>query len=127
MNILNGIRNFLQIINDNWTTIVVIIGLVIAIVKKAKSYFSKTNEEKVTIAKEQIKETILKLVTDAEVDYKEWAKAGAVKRAQVIEEIFLMYPVLAKVANQEKIIAWIDAMIDEALKTMREIFVKNEE
>ena len=38
MNILIGIQNFLQIINDNWTTIIVIIGLIVAIVKKAKDY-----------------------------------------------------------------------------------------
>lgn len=33
MNILNGVQNFLMLVNDNWTTIVVVIGLVIAIAK----------------------------------------------------------------------------------------------
>ena len=51
MNILIGIQNFLQIINDNWTTIIVIIGLIVAIVKKAKDYLSKSDEEKIEIAK----------------------------------------------------------------------------
>lgn len=125
MSVLNGIRNFLQFINDNWTVVVVIIGLIIAIYKKAKYYFSKSNEEKVEIAKKQIRETILKMVTDAEVDYETWAKAGAIKRAKVIEEIFVMYPILAKVTNQEELISWIDKMIDEALKTMRDIFKEN--
>lgn len=126
MNILIGLKNFLQFVNDNWTLIIVIIGLIIAIVKKVKDYFSKTNEEKIKIAKSQIQETMLKLITDAEVDYLEWTKAGSIKRAQVIEEIFLMYPVLSKVTNQVELVTWIDNIIDESLKTMREVFENND-
>lgn len=127
MNILTGIQNFLLFINEHWTEIIVIIGLALVLYKRVKNYLSKTNEEKIEIAKKQIKETVLRLVTDAEVDYKEWVKAGAVKRAQVVEEIFLMYPILAKVTNQTELVAWIDEIIDEALETMREIFAENKE
>ena len=88
MNFLNGLQNFLQLINDNWTTIIVIIGLALAIFKKAKSYFSKSDDEKIAIAKKQITETMLKMITDAEVDYEDWNKAGSIKRSQVIKEIF---------------------------------------
>ena len=127
MNILNGIQNFLQFVNDHWTNIIVIIGLAIAIVKKAKSYFSKSNEEKIAIAKKQIQETMLKLITEAEVDYLEWTEAGSIKRSQVIERIFEKYPILSKIAKQEEIIEWIDDVIDESLEIMREIFAKNTE
>lgn len=127
MNILNGMQNLLLFINEHWTEIIVIIGLGLVLYKRIKNYLSKTNEEKIEIAKKQIKETVLRLVTDAEVDYKEWVKAGAVKRAQVVEEIFLMYPILAKVTNQTELVAWIDEIIDEALETMREIFAENKE
>lgn len=126
MNILNGIQNFLMRVNEHWTEIIVIIGLVLVLYKRVKDYLGKTNEEKIEIAKAQIEETVLRLVTDAERDYKEWVKAGAVKRAQVVEEIFMMYPILAKVTNQKELVAWIDDIIDEALETMREIFAKNE-
>lgn len=126
MNILNGIQNFLMLVNEHWTEIIVIIGLALVLYKRVKDYLGKTNEEKIEIAKVQIKETVLRLVTDAEMDYKEWVKAGAVKRAQVVEEIFLMYPILAKVTNQKELVAWIDDIIDEALETMRKIFVENE-
>lgn len=126
MNILNGIQNFLMLINEHWTEIIVIIGLALVLYKRVKSYLGKTTDEKIKIAKVQIKETVLRLVTDAEMDYKEWVKAGAVKRAQVVEEIFMMYPILAKVTNQEELVAWIDDIIDEALETMREIFAENE-
>lgn len=124
MSILNGVQNFLQFVSDNWVTITTIIGLSIAIYRKIKDYLKLSNDEKISVAKTHIKETILKLVTDAEEDYRQWVKAGAVKRAQVIEEIFLTYPILSKVTNQEALIAWIDESIDEALKTMREIFAE---
>lgn len=124
MNVLNGVQNFLQFINDNWVVITTIIGLSIAIYKKIKCYMKLSNDEKIAIAKTHIKETILKLVTDAEEDYQEWTKAGAVKRAQVIEKILLTYPVLSKATNQDEVIAWIDNAIDEALKTMRKIIAE---
>ena len=127
MNILTGIRNFLEYVNAHWTEIIVIVGLLIALYQKIKDYAVKSDEEKIAIAKKQIKETMLRLVTDAEKDYYEWVKAGAIKRSQVIEEIFMMYPVLSKVVNQEELIAWIDDVIKESLKTMRDIFENQSE
>ena len=127
VNLLYSIQNTLQLINDNWAIIVIIIGLILSIVRKAKTYLSKSDDEKIEIAKKHINEIMLKLVTDAELDYREWAKAGEVKRSQVINKVFEMYPVLSTVANQEDIIAWIDEAIDEALKTMRDIFKQNED
>ena len=120
--LLTGIQNLLQYINDNWTCIIIIIGLAISIGKKIADYSKKTDEEKIEIAKQQIKETMLKLVTDAEESYFEWVNAGGIKRSQVIDEIFAKYPVLSKVTNQEELIAWLDSVIDESLKIMREIF-----
>ena len=125
MNILNGIQNFLALVNDNWTTIVVIIGLAIAIMRKVKSYFSKSDSEKIEIAKAQIKETILKMVTEAEMNYEEWNKAGSIKRAQVINQIYTEYPILSKVIDQQSMIKWIDDTIDDSLKTLREIVAEN--
>ncbi|WP_285945928.1 hypothetical protein [Thomasclavelia cocleata] len=127
MSILDGVKNFLELVNENWTTIIVIIGLVIAVTKKAINYFSKSDEEKIAIAKKQIQETMLKLITDAEQDYEEWKQAGSIKRAQVIDELFANYPILSKVTNQEDLIKWIDDVIDEALVTLREIVETNKQ
>lgn len=124
--VLDGIYNFLSFVNDNWTMIAAIFVLIVAIGKKAQDFFSKSQEERVEIAKAQIKEVMLRLVTEAECDYYEWVKSGEIKRAQVIDEVFAMYPVLSKVTNQAEVIAWIDDTIDEALKTMRKIFEENE-
>lgn len=124
MDVLTGIKNVLEFINNNWTAIIIIIGLIIAIVKKAKDFFSKSDDEKIEIAKKQIKEIMMKLIADAETDYLSWIEAGAIKRSQVIAQIFDMYPILLKAVNQDDVITWIDDVIDESLKTMREIFAK---
>ena len=125
MDILNGLKNFLTIINDNWTLIIVIIGLALGVCKKIKDYTALSTDEKIEIAKNQIREVILKLVSDAEEDYSEWVKAGSIKRAQVIDRIFADYPILSKVAEQDEITKWIDDEIDNALVTLRDIINKN--
>lgn len=125
MNVLTGIQNFLNFINENWTMIASIIAVCIVIAKKIKAYFGLSQEERVEIAKAQISVVMLKLVTEAEKDYIEWTKAGSVKRAQVIDQVFNMYPILSTVANQEDIVVWIDDAIDNALKEMRKIFEEN--
>ena len=124
-NALYAVQNFLQLVNDNWTVIIVIVALLISIGKKAKEFFSKSDDEKIAIAKKQVQETMLKLITDAEIDWQDYKKSGSVKRAQVIEEIFEKYPILSKVTDQEALIAWIDETIDDDLKTMREVFTEN--
>lgn len=125
MVILDGVMKFLTFINENWMLITTIIGLAIATGKRVKNYLSKSNDEKIEIAKAQINEIMLMLVTEAEQNYLEWTKAGSVKRAQVIDKVFTMYPVLSTITNQAEIIAWIDEAIDDALKTMRKIFEEN--
>jgi len=123
---LNGIKNFLQFINDNWTTIVVIISLIVAIWQKAKGSFQKSNDKKFEIAKAQIAQVALKLITDAEVDYSSWNKAGSIKRSQVIQKIYNDYPILSKVADQNAVVEWIDNTINESLKSLRKIVAENQ-
>ena len=126
MDILNGIKNFLSLINDNWTTILVIVGLALALWKKIESYSKLSTDKKIEIAKKQISENILKLITQAEKDYAEWDNAGSINRSEVISEIYKEYPILAKVVNQEELVKWIDEQIDNALPTLREIIKQNE-
>ena len=118
---LNGIQNFLQFINDNWTAIIIIISLIIAIVQKARSYFNKSNAEKIEVAKKQISQVVLKLITDAEIDYNDLVSAGSIKRSQVIQKIFNDYPILTKASDQKAIIEWIDDTINNSLKELRKI------
>ena len=124
---LNGIKNFLQIINENWVTICVIISLAISAFQKIKGFMNKSNKEKIAIAKKQIRETMLKMVSDAECDYDEWNKSGKIKRSQVIKKIYEMYPILAKAVNQDELTAWIDAEIDASLGTLNTLIENIEE
>ena len=123
---MEGLQKFLQILNDNWTSILVCAGLIVGIVKKTQDYMSKSQEEKIELAKKQIQTTILKMISDAEVDWQEWSKAGSIKRFQVIKQIYDEYPILTKVVDQDALIKYIDEQIDGALDTLREIVKTNE-
>lgn len=125
LSMLVGIKNLLSFINDNWTLIIVIFGLCLAIYKKIASYLALSTDEKIEIAKYQIHESMLKLITNAEEDYDSWIKAGEIKRSQVIKEIFKEYPVLSRVTNQDDLIEWIDNEIKDALKVLRNIIQEN--
>lgn len=122
---LNGVKNFLEILNENWTTILVVLGIIISIVQKTIKHFSKTDEERIAIVKEQIAQQMLKFIGDAEEDYEDWKKAGELKRAQVIGKIFKDYPILSKVVDQKELIKWIDDTIDDSLVTLRKIVEEN--
>lgn len=123
--ILVGIKNFLDLINQNWTLITVIIGLGILVFKKIKSYLSLSEQEKIDLALGKIRITALKMVTDSEKEYEKWVKAGSIKRAEVINKIFKDYPILSKVTDQKTLIETLDNIIDEALKEMRKVFESN--
>lgn len=123
---MTGFKNFLEFIIENWMLIVSAIIVISAGVIKLKDFFSKNDEQKIEIAKKQIKEVILRLVSEAEIDYEDWCKAGEIKRAQVIDQIFATYPILSTIANQEEVITFIDDCIDDALDVLRDIIDENE-
>lgn len=118
---MNGLINFLSLVYNNWTSIIVCIFLIAGILVKARNFMLKTDQEKLEIARAQIKEIILRLVSKAETDYPNWNKAGKIKRAQVIKEIFETYPILSKVVNQEDVVEWIDIQIDNALVELNKV------
>lgn len=124
---LKGIQNFLQFINDNWTTIIIIIALGVSIALKVKNLFTKDKNGQIEIAKAQIKQIVLKLIADAEADYSNTVSAGSIKRAQVIKQIFNDYPILTKIADQKTVIEWIDNEINNSLKELRKIVAINQQ
>lgn len=123
---MKGLINVIQMIVDNWTLIMTAIIIVCTGIIQLKDFFKKTKEERVEIAKKQIKECIMDYICRAEIDYSDMIKAGSVKRAQVIKEIFTQYPELNKLTDQDSLITWIDETIDEGLEELREIISKNE-
>lgn len=133
---INGIKNFLQLINDNWATLIAVAGLAYAIYRKAdetiKSWKAKNEAEKedeiqkqIVAAKKIIGEQILKLVSKAEIEWQsDTCKLGPIRRAEVIEKIYAQYPILLYAASQEEMLAFIDKEIDEALVIVRETIRK---
>lgn len=122
---LNGIKNILVFVCDNWVAIMIVAGLAVIVYRKVMAFIAQGRDEQVAIAKAQIKEFMLKLVSDAEEDYEAWNKAGAVKRAQVIQQIFISYPILSKIVNQDELIKWIDTQIDNSLVELQKVISKN--
>ena len=118
---MDSIMFLFQVLAQSWTFIVLILLLIFAIYKKIVDFTKKSKEEKLEIIKKQIAQIILGLVTEAEMTYDDWVKAGEIKRAQVISEIYLQFPFLEKIADQESIIKFIDVQIDNALVEMRKI------
>ena len=129
---MDGIKHFLELLNENWPTIVAIAGLLYAIYRKAKktweTWQAMTEEEKqkeldrqIEIAWQLLGEVILSLVSQAELDwYSEDGKLGQIKRSQVISQVFEMFPVLSYFTDQEELMKYIDKLIDEALIIVRE-------
>lgn len=122
---LNGINKFLTFIYNNWTSILVLIGLLMGLYVKIKNFVSKSEEERIEFVKIQIKEGMLKMITDAEINFESWNKAGSIKRSQVIKQIYDQYPILSKIVDQEAFIQWVDTEINDSLKTLREIVNNN--
>ena len=113
---MQSIVNLLQFLNNNWSMIIIIIGLGLTLYKKIKSYLKLSTQQKIDVAWQQIEEVIMKLVSDAELDWKDFSKAGQIKRSAVIEKIYKDYPILNKIMDQDEVLKKIDELIDEALK-----------
>lgn len=122
---MTAIENFLNYLSENWVMILVLIGAAFSIGKMISKYLSLSNEEKVEVAKKLIKEAMLKMITEAEIDFEEWNKSGSIKRSKVIADIYEKYPILSKAASQEEVIAFIDSEINNSLKTLREVLKEN--
>lgn len=119
-----AIKNFLDLVTNNWTTIIVVIGLCIALYEKIKSYMALSKNEKIQLAKDNIDKVILDLMTNAELYFAQYAKAGKIKRSEVIRKIYEMYPILSEYKNQDELIEYIDNKI-EYWKPYMEAVVEN--
>lgn len=122
---MDSIINFLAFLNENWIYILICIGIIVGIIQKTISYFEKSTNEKIEIAKSQVKEILLKMVADAEAEYSDILDAGKIKRSKVISNIFDQFPILSKAIDQDNLISWIDSEIDNSLDTLHSIIDSN--
>ncbi len=123
---MESLKNALQYIYDNWSLIVICAGLCIAIYRKVKNWISLSEEAKIKLVKSQLQEIILKYISDAEFEYAEIIQSGSLKRSKVISQIYEDYPIFKKIVDQNKLIKWIDDLIDSALPTLRDMLENNE-
>lgn len=124
---MNAIKNLLQFINNNWTMIIVAVAVIVYVALRIKRHFTDKDNKDFAIAKAQVAEVILRMVAGAEEDYSKIKNAGAIKRAQVINQVFENYPILSRITDQEAVITWIDTLIDNALAQLRRIVEINKE
>lgn len=126
MNFPIAIEKVLTFVCNNWTGILIGFAVLYLIYEKVVAFFKLSKEERIAAAKEMISQSILKKVADAEEDYENIKSAGAIKRAQVLDDIYLQYPILNKVADPEELTRWLDAKIEEALCRLTEVLKKEE-
>lgn len=128
---MDSIMNLLSWINNNWASLMIIIIIILAILTRTKKFYfewkNKTEDEKqeeinkaIENAKKIIAENILSYVSDAEINWSAWLKMGDIKRSEVIKQLYIDYPILLQVVDQDEVIKFIDMSIDKALEIVRE-------
>lgn len=133
---MKSLQNLLEFLNNNWSQIAVLLSLFLAVATRLSAFIrdwqTKTQEEKdkaaqeafekaVETAKKALADYILILVSRAEIDWQsEEGKLGKTKRAQVIAQVYAKYPVLEQVQDKTALLTYIDDLINDALKTVRE-------
>lgn len=118
---MKGLIQLLTFLNENWTFIIIIVGLAIMLYRKTKSYLKLSNDEKIDAALGAIKNTIIGKMIDEQIDWYGIRNAGSVKRAKVISKIYEEYPVLKSYVNQDELLQKIDDIIDEALDEVKKL------
>ena len=112
-NFLDNILNVLVFIKDNWTLIITIIGVTIAIAVKVKNYIKLSKQEKIDLALVNLKSVALALVQEFAEKYDE----NMVKRSAFFKYVVENYPSLAD--NLEDLVDRIDDIIDDALEVLK--------
>ena len=118
---MKSINNLLTWINENWASLVTIIILLLAVLTKIRNFYldwkNKTEQEK----KEEIEKAIKNAkIAIAENNWSAWIKMGDIKRSEVIKQLYVDYPILLQVVDQDELIKFIDDAINKALETVRE-------
>lgn len=121
---MTGIANFLSFINNYWIDILVVAALIYFVYKKIVAFIKLSDEEKIEALLAVIKKEILNYMSEAEIDWKDVEKSGAIKKSQVISKIYEKYPELSKIINQEKLIAQIEIIIEQTMTEMNDILNK---
>ena len=124
---MTGFNNFIHLIQSQWTNIVVVIAIIATVVKTALSYSTMTEEQRVQSALKVVKEELMRLMCQAEIQWKDYKKSGDLKRSQVIKDIYNQFPFLSKYMDQDKLVKTIYEMIDKQMDNMDNLLNKPED
>ena len=108
-------------LDSAWSIFLVLLGIFIFLYNKITNYMKLTKEQKVEAALKVVKAELLKLMSDAEIEWQDFNKSGEIKKSQVISEIYKKFPFLAEYISQDELIAKIGEMIEEQKAKMDEI------
>lgn len=122
-----AIENTIQFLEANWVNILFILVVAYIAIKRVISFVVLSKSEKIEIVLKMVKQELLTLMSEAEIDWKEFEKAGDAKRSQVITKIYDKFPILSKYVNQEELIERIDKLIDEEKVKLDKIMNNNKE
>ena len=118
---MTGINNTIALINQYWSTLIALVGFVFLLSVEIKKYLKMSDEEKVQAALKAIKPILLKHMSEAEVKWDNYKKAGELKKSAVIQKVYDQFPVLKTYKNQDELIKMIETMIDEQLVEVNRI------
>lgn len=113
--------DIVSFLNSAWSIFIVILGIAIFLYTKITSYMKLTKEQKIEAGLKVVKSELLKLMSDAEIQWKDFEGSGELKKSQVITEIYNKFPFLTQYISQEELIEKISDMIEEKMDDMNGI------
>lgn len=107
---------FVTFIQEHWSTLLVVITIVAAIVLFVVKFLKLSPEQQ----RERIRTALLAIVTEMEKQY--GPKTGSIKRSQAYSQLVKLFPVLTIFLSQETF----DKLLDEALVILNASLESNE-
>lgn len=117
----------LTLITEYIPVVITILLFILCGAKIGLSYFDRLKEANIDQILEIVKASVLKLMTDAEIDFSSYKKAGEIKKSQVINNIYKQFPILTKYKDQETLQAEISDIIENEMCKIREFNSKQSE
>lgn len=118
---MNGLTNFVNLIQSQWTNILVVVAILFGVIRTGINYYSMSKEQRTEAALTVVKSELLKLMSHAELQWSDIKKSGSLKRSQVIKDIYTQFPFLASYIDQETLLKRLYEMIDTEMENMNKI------
>lgn len=115
------VNNVVNSLSNSLPTIIIVIAIIIGVVRIVIQYSKMTKEERVNAALKVIKEELLKLMSDAEIEWEDYKKSGELKKSQVLKEIYSQFPFLATYIDQDTLVNKLYELIDNEMENMNKI------